>query len=190
MFGYYLKDGEETDYSQGLWTHSSLINHSCLPNCYRTFIGDLILLRANRPIVAGEEITMDYISTASGDRKERFREDWGFGCQCPLCVAEKKEDLSAARVREEANEVMLKLRDKSQSLNRYSDKHVRDARAALRKIHATYDRDVYKRVPRLLSLFRNVWRSSAHLTHYHRPQSEFQATSCTRIPSAANTTSC
>jgi SET domain-containing protein len=53
------------------------INHACRPNCYSQVRGDVIWIRAARPIAPGEELTYDYhIDKAMGLR-----------CRCrPACT--------------------------------------------------------------------------------------------------------
>eukprot|EP00434_Breviolum_minutum_P041404 symbB.v1.2.036828.t2/scaffold5292.1/size28769/1 len=54
----------------GVWPLCCLINHSCLPNVQEQFLGDLLILRAAKPIAAGEELLMSYAAipekTAAG----------------------------------------------------------------------------------------------------------------------------
>ncbi|KAF2740323.1 hypothetical protein EJ04DRAFT_572175 [Polyplosphaeria fusca] len=71
----------------GFWIHASYINHCCLPNCVRTFIGDLHFLRATRDISCGEELTHQYLSPDIdiADRQDNYRGTWGFECDCALC---------------------------------------------------------------------------------------------------------
>jgi hypothetical protein len=85
--------------SAGLWILASYINHSCLGNVEKEYIGDLMLLRATRPIASGEEITHAYDLSSDYDaRREALMRTWGFKCDCKLCVAEE-EDSSAVRKR-------------------------------------------------------------------------------------------
>ncbi|ORY11442.1 hypothetical protein BCR34DRAFT_601385 [Clohesyomyces aquaticus] len=74
----------------GFWLHASFINHSCLPNSVRTFIGDVLVLRASRDIAAGEEITHQYTSPDIDihERQEKFKATWGFECDCRLCAVD------------------------------------------------------------------------------------------------------
>ncbi|CAJ2503191.1 Uu.00g105850.m01.CDS01 [Anthostomella pinea] len=50
----------ETD-NAGLFPQASMVNHACNGDTIRSFMGDLILLRATRDIRKGEEITMAYV---------------------------------------------------------------------------------------------------------------------------------
>ena len=56
-------EGEE---GSGVWLISSAINHDCIGNVCRSFVADLLLLRASKDIVAGEEITMRYRNPENG----------------------------------------------------------------------------------------------------------------------------
>ncbi|KAG9600336.1 SET domain-containing protein, partial [Aureobasidium melanogenum] len=53
-----------TPKSTGLWIHIANANHACLSNAVRSFIGDLIILRAAKDINNGEEITISYQNPA------------------------------------------------------------------------------------------------------------------------------
>ena len=76
----------------GFWTHASYLNHSCVPNTIRTFIGDIRFLRATRDIAAGEELTNQYIAPDIDivARQEKYRTTWGFECDCELCVVDSE----------------------------------------------------------------------------------------------------
>jgi hypothetical protein len=76
--------------STGLWIHIANANHACLSNAVRSFIGDIIILRAARDIRAGEEITISYQKPAPllVDRQKALSDSWGFRCSCPLCTSE------------------------------------------------------------------------------------------------------
>jgi hypothetical protein len=51
-----------TPVRNGFWIRTSYINHDCLPNSVRTFIGDMMFLRATQDINTGDEITAPYVS--------------------------------------------------------------------------------------------------------------------------------
>ncbi|CCG83579.1 Predicted protein [Taphrina deformans PYCC 5710] len=70
----------------GVWYYPSYFNHSCLNNCSRTFIGNLLIIKASRDIGAGEELTLGYVNKLHDfyDRKDCFY-DFGFDCDCHLC---------------------------------------------------------------------------------------------------------
>lgn len=73
----------------GLWFLPSLINHSCVPNCSWTLIGDRIFVRAMREIRAGEEVTISYYPLMSRGylaRQSKIKSGWHFRCRCHLCA--------------------------------------------------------------------------------------------------------
>lgn len=72
--------------NSALFLAPSLINHSCLPNCFRVHVGDVVLIRASRAIRAGEELTVSYVpvDSSQSDRKASLAR-WGFVCTCPRC---------------------------------------------------------------------------------------------------------
>ncbi|KAH0350844.1 SET domain-containing protein, partial [Aureobasidium melanogenum] len=76
--------------STGLWIRISNANHACLSNAVRSFIGDLIVLRAAKDIKSGEEITISYQNPAPllEDRQKLLFSSWGFRCDCLLCTSE------------------------------------------------------------------------------------------------------
>ncbi|KAI4720930.1 hypothetical protein E4T48_02858 [Aureobasidium sp. EXF-10727] len=77
--------------SSGVWTHAARMNHSCLFNSSRGFIGDFIVVRANKNISQGEEITTMYCPVDGNfDQLKHNLDGWGFVCDCKLCKAENK----------------------------------------------------------------------------------------------------
>jgi SET domain-containing protein len=65
------------------------IHHSCIPNARKEYIGDLLVLRATRPIKAGEEIFHAYDESPDYDeRQQALNLTWGFRCDCALCRRE------------------------------------------------------------------------------------------------------
>ncbi|KAL2881108.1 hypothetical protein SGCOL_003398 [Colletotrichum sp. CLE4] len=87
------KGGEQGSYTTcGIWTQASHINHSCVGNCRRSFIGDVMMVRASRDIEAGTELLISYRMTdegASHDQTQKKLQNWGFICQCELCEEKK-----------------------------------------------------------------------------------------------------
>lgn len=76
-----------TGESTGLWVRAARINHSCVPNTEKEFIGDMMLVRAKRPISAGEELLHSYVDEKMRymERQEALMTTWGFKCDCGLC---------------------------------------------------------------------------------------------------------
>ncbi|THX61672.1 SET domain-containing protein, partial [Aureobasidium pullulans] len=75
----------------GLWYQVSHINHSCIANCHRNFIGDMMIVRANFDIPKNTEITLAYIehSPLPSVQQEEFQMNWGFQYTCKLCNFEQ-----------------------------------------------------------------------------------------------------
>ena len=85
----------------GVYPRFSLANHSCAPNAVNAkgpadgadALDNCLVLRALRPIAAGEEVQFDYLDFAAGKdwpatavRRARLREHFGFDCACEACV--------------------------------------------------------------------------------------------------------
>ncbi|KAI5844642.1 hypothetical protein DFP73DRAFT_605292 [Morchella snyderi] len=78
----------------GLWTTPSYINHACWGpgTVIRSFIGDMMLVRAGGDIKVGVEITFSYLNPGDISRRQRScLDNWGFTCGCCLCAAEELE---------------------------------------------------------------------------------------------------
>jgi len=99
-----------TPEGSGLWIMPSYINHSCWPNSVRSFLGNLLIVRAARDIPEGEEITINYIENQSGlqERQKAFYSEWGFNCKCALCEIETAEPQEVQDRRQELVEKALK----------------------------------------------------------------------------------
>jgi hypothetical protein len=74
-------------HSSGFWSMASYINHSCLSNARRSFIGDMMIVRASRDLPPNTEITFWYQSPMNSAPKELpvNLQHWGFNCDCELC---------------------------------------------------------------------------------------------------------
>ncbi|KAK8102098.1 hypothetical protein PG984_015244 [Apiospora sp. TS-2023a] len=75
----------------GLWPLAARANHSCLANCRRSFVGDMVILRATQNLAAGTEVFLNYQTGFGGipiygpDAQLRLMRCWGFKCHCALC---------------------------------------------------------------------------------------------------------
>ncbi|KAF8457114.1 hypothetical protein BDZ91DRAFT_685856 [Kalaharituber pfeilii] len=99
----------------GLWILPSFINHSCWGNVQRSFIGDVMIVRACMPIAAGEQITFSYAPLLSDnnslleERQKRLRRGWGFTCNCRYCTLERNERKATRNEREKLLQDVEKL---------------------------------------------------------------------------------
>ncbi|PYI07190.1 hypothetical protein BO78DRAFT_341620 [Aspergillus sclerotiicarbonarius CBS 121057] len=74
-------------HSCGIWPLASYINHSCDSNARRSFIGDMMVVRATRDLPANTEVTFWYKSPLDRDTKAKHLDlqHWGFQCSCIIC---------------------------------------------------------------------------------------------------------
>ncbi|KUJ21561.1 SET domain-containing protein [Mollisia scopiformis] len=63
----------------------SMINHSCMPNSYWVFNGRELQVRAERDMVAGEEVTISYIPRGAYVDRTISLASWGIHCTCQRC---------------------------------------------------------------------------------------------------------
>lgn len=91
----YKEDAGTPDgfHTTGVWTLISKINHSCVSNCYRSFIGDIQIVRATKDLEPGSELFFWYRNPESFHtykETQNHLRSWGFSCACALCLARKK----------------------------------------------------------------------------------------------------
>merc|ERR1712123_308942 len=77
-------------YNQGhaLYPTFSYLSHSCVCNARFQILPDhTLVLRAQVPIPAGEEITIQYMTPMLGNvtRRRKIRKNWFFDCTCSRC---------------------------------------------------------------------------------------------------------
>ncbi|KAJ4290178.1 hypothetical protein N0V88_006687 [Collariella sp. IMI 366227] len=64
----------------------AMVNHSCVPNAFIGFDKRTAVLRAERPIQEGEEITISYIdNTLPKSARQQALKLYHFHCTCPRC---------------------------------------------------------------------------------------------------------
>ncbi|KAF5556652.1 n-lysine methyltransferase SMYD2 [Fusarium mexicanum] len=146
--GQQTEDEDVSNASTGLWIRASYINHSCIPNAKKDFVGDLIIFRARRRIAAGEEITHSYDDSSGFEaRKSNLRRTWNFECRCQLCLVEGAE---CDDVRERRWQAEEKAKRFVEATSPYSASRVilRKAKMLRRTLNETYDERSYKGLPR------------------------------------------
>ncbi|KAI2609504.1 SET domain-containing protein [Hypoxylon fragiforme] len=158
-FGPGIQFGEErlNNASTGLWIWAAYINHSCVSNVKKEYMGDLMILRATRPITAGEEIFHSYDESSDyDDRQSALMITWGFECECALCVVEKADDPAVRKKRrglvDEVNDFVL--REHWTNAKRLT---ISRARRLVKAIEDTYDEEKYKGLPRMATLRIKEW---------------------------------
>ncbi|QSZ28627.1 hypothetical protein DSL72_003126 [Monilinia vaccinii-corymbosi] len=111
------KSGEDEykHHSCGIWLMASKINHSCLSNTQRSFLGDLQLVRATCDIPAETELTFWYTEPAENRRKiKKALGNWGFQCKCIICLDLEETTSRQSKTREKSLgdlEVILRARN-------------------------------------------------------------------------------
>lgn len=96
------EQGEKNYHSCGIWVQASYINHSCYSNVRRSFLGDMQIIRAVRDIPAGTELTFWYQvpETDGYDKRQQKLQNWGFQCECVMCIEEKNTSKKTFKKRE------------------------------------------------------------------------------------------
>lgn len=67
---------------------ASLVNHSCDPNAFVLFEGDMLCFRSLRKLAAGEEVTQCYADVDSDVllRRNTLKSEYFFDCCCKYAV--------------------------------------------------------------------------------------------------------
>ncbi|OQO13329.1 hypothetical protein B0A48_01557 [Cryoendolithus antarcticus] len=73
----------------GIWLEGPRFNHSCVPNAQWSWISNVMVVRAARPLAADEELTISYAPpNQTFDERLKSLAENGFVCHCPLCEPE------------------------------------------------------------------------------------------------------
>lgn len=160
-----LEDQDERR-STGVWLHASAINHDCIGNASRSFIGEMILIRATKNIAKNEEITMRYMNPNGtiSDFQETLQKTWKFKCSCALCKAEMQV---STRLQERR---MAAIEEAGQFLEPHVLSHGNHSTAAVigrvealyHKIEATYSDSLFKNLPRPALGAIGAWLATAY----------------------------
>lgn len=100
--------------SIGVWIFASHINHSCYPLVRRTYIGDMMIFRAQADIPADTELKFGYISCLESYKaRQKMLKKWGFRCECQVCFAEKEYSQKMVRKRAKITEEIIERFERS-----------------------------------------------------------------------------
>lgn len=138
-----------TPVRNGFWIHTSYINHSCLPNSVRTFLGDMLFLRATRDIAVGEEITAQYVTPelTYDDRQSKYKSTWNFECDCDMCEVDRK---TGAKIERDRMQLFEELKGAAQKLGeKPTFTALKKFAKRLRDLEALYSADAYAELPKL-----------------------------------------
>jgi uncharacterized protein len=83
-FFFDLGDGSVIDGGRG-GNSARWLNHGCEPNCEAVQYADKIVIRAGRPITAGEELLIDYHLAVEGRSNAATRALYTCRCGAPSC---------------------------------------------------------------------------------------------------------
>ncbi|THV03045.1 SET domain-containing protein [Dendrothele bispora CBS 962.96] len=111
-----------------LYLFSSLFNHSCLPNAQWTCFGNIMVIRAIKPISTGEEIYISY-SQGPGSIEERqkvLQKHFLSGCSCSLCTDDRADGAANCQRREDLGGKL------------YEVSSIAESRRLLRQMESTY----------------------------------------------------
>lgn len=152
--------------STGLWLRIAYINHACNGNTMRSFIGDMMILRATRDISEGEEILMPYRlpnvdNTVTQSEIQRI---WGFVCDCELCTVEKQVSTRDRRERLRLVKELENLLSSTPVTKKPNNKTLSQVQRLHNKLESTYDAKLFDARPRLALIAPGLWLSSVHLS--------------------------
>ncbi|KAI0903186.1 hypothetical protein F4823DRAFT_629616 [Ustulina deusta] len=108
------KPNEDDQTTCGVWLLASRINHDCLGNCRRSFIGDMQIVRACQDIPADAELSFAYRNfnqRTTYEETQKVISNWGFVCGCLWCLDRKsttKKTLSTRNILLENIDAALK----------------------------------------------------------------------------------
>ena len=98
----------------GFFPMTSMMNHSCRPNCTHYFVSGVgntpkLVMRAVRDIEEGEELMYSYVALykATAERKAMLRRAYAFDCMCPRCEEAGDSDISASTAEGASNAVVM-----------------------------------------------------------------------------------
>ena len=151
--------------AKGLWVRASYLNHSCVANTMRSFVGDMLVGRATRDIKEGEELFQQYVPVKPlvDVRNEQFREGWGFECGCVLCKGERRSSEGMLAKRKEALAAVEKLCNKKlPGREILPDATIRSVDRMAKQLEEMHEAEVYRGLPRLTLIYPCTWLVNAH----------------------------
>ncbi|KAB5549606.1 hypothetical protein GE09DRAFT_1241242 [Coniochaeta sp. 2T2.1] len=164
-----LEDTKPTSTSnrmaKGLWPHASYMNHSCVPNSMRAFLGDLLISRATRDIREGEELSQQYVPVKAlcDVRQAQYLAGWGSTCQCALCEAESRGSREMLQKRKEVlGKIERACGKKTPDKGMIPESAIRDVERLTRTLEELHESEVYEGLPRLALVYPVNWLIEAY----------------------------
>ncbi|EMD66047.1 hypothetical protein COCSADRAFT_86951 [Bipolaris sorokiniana ND90Pr] len=151
-------------HSCAIWTKASYINHSCIGNVFRSFIGDMMIIRAAKDLEAGTELTFSYATSDEATNIEQKLKNWGFACSCARC-----EDIKSTKASVFVNRRSLQeqLRNLCDSFSDVYDIPTKKMERLLKALNETYTLPA-ECVPRL-----SLWEPQLLLTRIYMGRANF-----------------
>ncbi|OCL07988.1 hypothetical protein AOQ84DRAFT_389153 [Glonium stellatum] len=159
--------------SSGIWPMASYINHSCLPNIHRSFIGDMMVVRATKDLAEDEELKFPYCDVTEGFDaiQKKTRVHWGFSCDCELCKLEEKSSRKSRKRRIALEEDLATIITDSESVANLPASKTAKVERFMREIATTYDLNIFKDMPRL-----SLAGATSTLAWIYAAQNDFEKT--------------
>ena len=156
--------------AKGLWTHAANMNHSCVANSMRSFLGDMLISRATRNIKKGEELFQQYVPVKSvpDARNAQYTEAWGFACNCALCAGERRSSPALLAKRKDLVAQLEKLLNKKQQPKKGTvipDASIRQIDRLHKQLEDLHEAAIYEPpslLPRLMLIYPCNWLLGAH----------------------------
>ncbi|KAL2021602.1 hypothetical protein VTK56DRAFT_6955 [Thermocarpiscus australiensis] len=155
----------EVRQAKGLWVHASYMNHSCVANTMRSFVGDMLISRATRDIEEGEELFHQYVPVKPlhDVRNKQFEDAWGFECGCQLCARERRSPEAMLAKRREVLAAVEKLCNKKlPGKELIPDATIRNVDRLTKQLEDLHEPEVYEGLPRLTLIYPCNWLVAAH----------------------------
>jgi len=118
----------------GLWITPAFFNHSCVDyNASWGVYGDLMVIRALKPIMKGEEILIKYMEPGEEEARKNYMRNHHFICGCRLCAFESTEVRGRVRRAKLQSELLDSLAKLNQGL-KSSKSGLKQARNVVKKL--------------------------------------------------------
>jgi hypothetical protein len=141
----------------------------------RSFVGDMMVVRATRNVKQGEEICMPYRLPHPDNSvtQEELQKIWGFKCDCPLCRAEAAAPGKDKKQRQEligkATEFMSK--NKSQDGVKFEKKTIDQAARLYERLEKAFDSKKFDGMPRPGLIGLGSWLCQAYSSNDNHTKS-------------------
>lgn len=162
------KASDRDEKSVGVWTVASYFNHACDSNAHRSFMGDMIIVRAAKDIKNGDEIFIAYRAPGFDNDAtvEQLQKSWKFRCDCSICTAEAATTVPQHKERKALiKEVAAFLENHRKATDYCSDETtITKAENLYAKLNATYDKKIFANVPRIALAYLGEWICGVYQT--------------------------